>query len=318
MGAIAAAHPKREVLKVPHQDVSWSAQDLQEQTDALAAGLIEIGYKRGTKLALWIANETEHLAAVLAASKVGCVLVTIDPAASADTVKEVLKAEGCRGLMFGQRFRGEHRGQAAAGITDLEDWHWGDMVSDKSMRSLRHLINTGHEVIEGIMQYKHFPVYNPMPDPLPMVRQQLSGDDVLLVPYGADGARGEALTQADLIKTAKAAAGEMGLTKEDVVCVAAWQHSRFGLAAGSLAAMGVGSKVVIPSREEDGDAALAAVATHGVTALVGSGASLAEATATYDVSSVRTALVDGEGAPAALGGVKTVSAAAVQSGAALA
>lgn len=317
-----AAKPRHEVLRVPHQDIVWDNTDLKEQSDALACGLLEIGYTRGSKLALWLANETEHLCAVLAASRIGCTIVSIDPHANADAVRDVLKAEGCRGLMFGQRFKSEHRGKAVQSITDLSTYHWGDMVNDKSMRKLRHLINTGHEDIRGVIQYKHFPVYNPSPNPLPSIK--LSKDDVLIVPYtaSADGAasRGEPLTQGDLISTAKSAAKSMSLGGDDVVCVAAWQHSRFGLAAGTLAALHAGAKVIIPAREENASAALNSVAEFGATAFVGRAHSLADAPglATFDLSSLRSGLLAGAAAPPELTGVQAIDEESVQVGKALA
>lgn len=219
----------------------------QAQTDAVAAGLLEAGYTRDATLALWLANETEHLVTVIAAAKIGMRVVVIDPHVNIDGVAAVLKDEGCRGLMFGQRFKSEARTKLVAALTDLELWHWGDNVNDKSMRKLRHLINTGHEEVRGILQFGSLPVYNPMPDPIPLLRPTLSADDVLVVPYSAadDGSavRGEPLTQGALVATAKASAKAMSLSGEDIVCVSAWLHSRFGLAAGSLAALHAGSKV---------------------------------------------------------------------------
>lgn len=291
---VAAEHPKREVLRVPHQEITWSAGDFETQTNALAAGLLEIGYKRGTTLAVWIGNETEHLCAVVAAARVGCVVVDIDPEASVSDVAGVLKAENCRGLMFGQRYNGEHRGKQMSEITDLENWHWGDMVQDKNYRSLRHLINTGHEDLDGVMQYKHFPVYDPMPNPLPMVAGSIDSDSPLVIPYSATESgvvRGTPVSQNDLLKSAGAAAKAMGLAKEDVVCVAAGQHTAFGL-AGSLAALTVGSKVILPSRELDGDAAFEAASEYGATALVSSEAVLGGTTKSFDASKLRTGLLD--------------------------
>lgn len=219
----------------------------QTQTDALACGLVELGYTSESKLAVWLANEVEHLCAVLAAAKIGCQLVVLDPHLSVDAVESVLKAEGCRGLMFGPRFKSQARSKDVQQLTDLGLWHWGDLVNEKSMRNLRHLINIGHEEIGGIMQYKHFPVYDPMPNPLPALSGAVSSDDVLIIPYTAaeDGSavQGAPLTQADLLATAKASAASMELGRDDVVCVSAYQSSRFGLAAGSLAALHAGSKV---------------------------------------------------------------------------
>lgn len=312
VAARAAANPRSEVLKVPHQDLTWDATELQQQTDAVAAGLLEMGYTRGSKLALWMGNEAEYLAVVLAAGKIGCTLVAIDPHVTLDGVKAILKGEGCRGLMFSQRFKSEHRGQAMKELTDLENWRWGDYVNDKSMRSLRHLINTGHEDIRGVLQFKFFPVYDPMPDPLPAIRATLSENDVLVIPYqaGADGAgvRGEALTQGDLINTAKNSAKTMKLNGDDVVVVSSWLSGRFGLAAGSLAALHAGAKVIIPAREESASAALNCVGEYNATALVGSATSLADAPAlpTFNLASLRTGLLAGVASPPELTGVQAV------------
>lgn len=62
----------------------------QTNVNAFAAGLLELGYKKGTKLAVWLGNEVEQVVAVLAACKIGATVVSLDPALSTDAALYVV------------------------------------------------------------------------------------------------------------------------------------------------------------------------------------------------------------------------------------
>lgn len=136
------------------------------------------------------------------------------------------------------------------------------------------------------MPWSSVPVADPMPDPLPMVAASLAPTDVAIVSYAAnaDGtaAAGVQLTQVfggthkapgitlrahtqqegltswlcllplcgstqnDLLVTAQATAASLELTPDDIVLVAAAPHTRFGIAAGHIAAAQAGAEVRLP------------------------------------------------------------------------
>ncbi len=65
LAAKAAASPLSDQLYVTHapEKLTWTYTDLDKVVRAVAAGLMEHGYKKGTKLALWAGNDSEHVSA---------------------------------------------------------------------------------------------------------------------------------------------------------------------------------------------------------------------------------------------------------------
>jgi len=58
--------------------LSWSA--LLQKADALAAGLLAMGLRKGDRLAIWSPNNEPWLLCQFATARVGIILVTINPA----------------------------------------------------------------------------------------------------------------------------------------------------------------------------------------------------------------------------------------------
>ena len=70
----------RDALIVRHQDIRWSWRELKEQVDAVAAGLIGLGLRRGERIGIWSPNNAEWVVAQFATAKAGLILVNINPA----------------------------------------------------------------------------------------------------------------------------------------------------------------------------------------------------------------------------------------------
>lgn len=306
LDARVGATEHRNALVAMHQRIKWDYGDLAKQVNATAAGLYEGGYGPGSRIATWLANDTEALVVTLAASKLGTTVVAIDPSANVDDVVDVLREENARGLVFGQRFSAQDRVAAvAAAFPELSGYVWGDAVRSKRLRSLRHLVNTGTDGADGVRQFTEFLVYDPQPDPLPRVRSLVGADDATVVPYSADGQRGAVVSQADLLETAVAAADALNLSVDDTVVATAGLHTRFGFAAGPLAAIHSGARLVLPAREFAAAATIKAMSTHKATAVVGSPEHIAAVAAAdaggADLSSLTKGLVEGGGASSVFG-----------------
>ena len=61
-----AANPEVEALVVRHQNVRWSYQQLQEQVNSLAAGLLALGVQVGDRVGIWGPNSAEWVMVQLA------------------------------------------------------------------------------------------------------------------------------------------------------------------------------------------------------------------------------------------------------------
>lgn len=165
----------------------------QNRVDSFARGLLLNGYKKGSKLAVWMSNETEHvcssrvnlscqpvmpcvpcvvrqLVVQLAAARIGVTVISIDPSVGVKGVecvicvywvpltwrycccwfRSVLKAENCRGLVFSERYNGEHRAAALhAAIPEIDATLPGQTFASKRIRSMRHVVSTGFDEFEG-------------------------------------------------------------------------------------------------------------------------------------------------------------------------
>ncbi|MBO0779203.1 MAG: AMP-binding protein, partial [Ktedonobacteraceae bacterium] len=86
-------------------DIRWSYREYREMVDEVARGLLALGLKRGEHVAVWAANVPEWLLLQMAASKVGLVLVTVNPAYRAAELEYVLKQGDVAALFFMARIR---------------------------------------------------------------------------------------------------------------------------------------------------------------------------------------------------------------------
>lgn len=131
-------HPDGDALVVSEFedagfDVRWSYRDLHERVDALARGLLSVGFRAGTHIAIWAPNVPEWVVVEFAAAKVGLVLVTINPTYRAEEAHYVLKDSGSQALFFFPRLRRLNLGEELAKFQNhLEmDYYWslGEPVS---------------------------------------------------------------------------------------------------------------------------------------------------------------------------------------------
>lgn len=62
----------------------------------------------------------------------------------------ILTEEGCRGLMYSERYKGARRSDSLPELfPELETAIWGDSIHSKAFRSLKHLITTDFEAPNG-------------------------------------------------------------------------------------------------------------------------------------------------------------------------
>jgi fatty-acyl-CoA synthase len=65
---------------VPHQDLRWSWDDLAEQVDRCAVGLVALGLEPGDRVGIWAPNLAEWVVTQFATAKAGLILVNVNPA----------------------------------------------------------------------------------------------------------------------------------------------------------------------------------------------------------------------------------------------
>lgn len=86
-------------VAVRYFDGSLTRQELDEQSDALASGLLAHGFGSGDRLAVYLQNVPQFLVCMLGAWKAGGVLVSINPMSRARELSYLLKDSGARVLV---------------------------------------------------------------------------------------------------------------------------------------------------------------------------------------------------------------------------
>ncbi len=84
-------------------DVSYSA--MVDAAEALAAGLLELGVRRGERVGVWMTNRVDWLRTYFAVMRLGAVLVPLNTWLKPNEVEFVLRHAGVRHLVTLDRFR---------------------------------------------------------------------------------------------------------------------------------------------------------------------------------------------------------------------
>eukprot|EP01119_Soliformovum_irregulare_P010674 TRINITY_DN2632_c0_g1_i6.p1 TRINITY_DN2632_c0_g1~~TRINITY_DN2632_c0_g1_i6.p1 ORF type:complete len:200 (-),score=6.87 TRINITY_DN2632_c0_g1_i6:51-650(-) len=99
------AHRRQEILRVIHQDVRWTWDQLDERVDEFIAGMKLLGIKKGDRLGVWLPNTAEWVVLEFATAKTGVVLVNINPAYRTHELEHALNLVGCKALVLTQQLK---------------------------------------------------------------------------------------------------------------------------------------------------------------------------------------------------------------------
>src|SRR6516165_4670592 len=86
-------------------NIRWTYQDYRHRANAVATGLLALGLQQGDHAAILAVNVPDWPLILMAAAKVGLVLVTINPLLRAAEIEYILKQGDVRALFFMARVR---------------------------------------------------------------------------------------------------------------------------------------------------------------------------------------------------------------------
>jgi non-ribosomal peptide synthetase component E (peptide arylation enzyme) len=135
----AVLYPDEEAIVEEHRRISWSGAKLQ--VDRLALGLLELGIKRGERVAVQLYNCVELFTVRLACEKAGIIVVTLLPNFRHAEVAAILRHTEAVGIVIPREFR---RFDYLTLIRDLLP----------ETPSLKYVFVTGDDVPEGAISIK--------------------------------------------------------------------------------------------------------------------------------------------------------------------
>src|SRR6185312_15008664 len=132
----------REALVVRHQNVRWTWGELARRVDDLAAGLMSLGLGRGDRVSIWSPNTAEWTLAQFATAKAGMVLVNVNPAYRRAELDYAMNKVECKALILAPALKTSNYLEIVA-----------DLVKDKKLPTLRHVIRLGSEKTPGMLNF---------------------------------------------------------------------------------------------------------------------------------------------------------------------
>ena len=144
----ASEHPEQEAIVYScHPEygdllnLRWSYREYRQRANIVAKGLLALGLHKGDHIAIWAANVPEWPILLMAAAKVGLIIVTINPLLQASEAEYILKQGDVQALFFMARVRNyDHLATLKALVTPGR--HNGEVNSERLPR-LRYVCLLG-------------------------------------------------------------------------------------------------------------------------------------------------------------------------------
>ena len=305
---IVAQYPDQEALVVRHQGLRYTYRQLQGEVDRCARGLMALGLEKGERIGIWSPNRAEWTITQFATSKIGAILVNINPSYRVHELEYALQQSGCAMLVLAPQFRtSNYTEMLYTLVPELRDSRPGQLKAGKFPESASgHQTGRracGRHVHLGRCLTGAAHVSRPLSPRRAAGQQQF--DDPINIQYtsGTTGyPKGATLSHHGILNNAYSVAHLLRFTHQDRLVIPVPLYHCFGMVMGNLACMTHGATMIYPSEGFDAKAVLQAVQEERATALYGVPTMfIAELEhpdfASYDLSSLRTGIMAGAPCP---------------------
>src|SRR5262249_54011195 len=149
----AATYPNQLALIPRHQHIRLTYRELQEQVNRCARALLHLGITKGQRVGIWSPNRAEWCITQFATSKIGAILVNINPSYRLHEVEYVLNQSGCSALVIAAAFKtSDYTGMIAELAPELEQSEIGKLRSER-LPGLTTVIRVGEDRVPGMLPW---------------------------------------------------------------------------------------------------------------------------------------------------------------------
>lgn len=220
--------------------LTW--QQLQQEVESVARGFLAIGLKKGDRLGIWSANSKEWIICFLAAAQIGVPVVCINFHFKKRELLDLCRLTGIKALCFSDGFKSNQfievincLSEKASDNNDILPRLFismGNKHAEKSV-SLSQLKEVSQKISDK--EYQH-------------AVSQVSVKDLLTIQMTSGSTampKGVMLSQYNVINNAMLSAQRLGVTHDDVICLAVPLFHCFGLSSCLFFALTTGCQLVL-------------------------------------------------------------------------
>jgi fatty-acyl-CoA synthase len=272
--AVAARHPDNEALVSRHQGLRYTYAQLKAEADRCARGLMALGVRKGERVGIWSPNRAEWTITQLATSKIGAILVNINPSYRLHEVEYALTQSGCSVLVIAPVFRSANYTQM---LYDLApELHTAEPAHLHAARlpELRTVIRLSDEPAPGMLTWGQLMdgAEHVSAEALAERQADQQFDDAINIQYtsGTTGyPKGATLSHHNILNNGYFVARLMRFTDQDRLVIPVPLYHCFGMVMGNLGCLTHGATMIYPSEGFEPLAVLQAVQEERATALYG-------------------------------------------------
>ncbi len=307
---IVEKYPNNTAVVSKHQNIRLSYEELEIKVNQCAKAMLSIKLERGDRLGIWAPNCVEWLIVQLATSKLGIVLVNINPAYRLDELEYALKNVQVKALVIADKFKtSDYAGMMYELVPELKKNH-NPIFKCKRLPDLQTVISLAPKNLDGILMWDEFMDMGNDIDYHKVfeIQQSLNFDDAINIqftsgttgrPKGATLSHHNILNNADIITTLQ------NLTEKDKMIIPVPLYHCFGMVLGNLGCITKGATMVYPSDSFDAEIVLQAIEEEKGTSLYGVPTMFFaqlnhQNFKKYDLSSLRTGIMAGALCPVEL------------------
>jgi len=304
---IATKYPDNEAVVSMHENIRWTYREFLERVNTVARGLMGLGVDKGDRVAIWAMNHADWIVVQFATSKIGAIMVNINPAYRTYELEYVLKQAEIQTIILQGRFKtSDYVGMFYEACPEAFEAKPGRISSEK-FPFLKNAIFMGDIPYNGMFTWDELlekADETPMDDLIER-GEALTFDDPINIQYtsGTTGfPKGVVLTHHNVLNNGYIIGEGMKFTEKDRLCIPVPFYHCFGMVLSNLASVTHGTTMVLPAPAFDAEEVLKTVEKERCTALHGVPTMfIAELThpnfAKYNLKSLRTGIMAGSPCP---------------------
>jgi len=303
----ARRFPDNEALVSRHQDLRYSYRELEHEVDRVACALIALGVEKGQRVGIWAPNCAEWTITQFATSKLGAILVNVNPSYRLHELQYALRQSGCTWLVTAPRFKtSDYTAIIHELAPELAASRPGALQSG-NLPELRGVVRLGEEASPGMLGWGELLALSERigTEELARRERQQEFDDPINIQFtsGTTGyPKGATLSHHNILNNGYFTTELLRLTDRDRLIIPVPLYHCFGMVMGNLGCVSHGATMIYPSDGFDPAAVLEAAQAERATALYGVPTMfIAELNhpdfARYDLSTLRTGIMAGSPCP---------------------
>ncbi len=303
----AVKFPDNEALVVRQQGIRLTYRQLQSEVNRFAKGLMRLGLKKGQRIGIWSPNTAEWCITQFATSKLGTILVNINPAYRLTELEYALRQSGCSALIIAPSFKTSNYTQMVYDLCpELNEAQPGQLQAAK-LPDLHTVIRLGSEPTPGMYGWGEVMGLGDQISDEDLAARQLEQefDDPINIQYtsGTTGfPKGATLSHHNILNNGYFVGELQHLTDKDRMAIPVPLYHCFGMVMGNLGCVTHGATMIYPSEGFEPLAVLQAVQDERCTSLYGVPTMfIAELDhpdfSKFDLSSLRTGVMAGSPCP---------------------